>query len=111
MGNNKNNISKIKNKFIKYRCTESERESLSIRAKGAGISVSDLIRSSLKSAKITIKNTDDIRNLAAQINRIGSNLNQLARWANYCKTSAECEQVLIRLRAIESAMLEVLSRC
>ena len=44
-----------------------------------------------------------------QIARIGNNLNQIARWANTFKASAEAVEVIAHLIAIERALLALTS--
>lgn len=77
------------------------------KAAEAGMSVSELVRDHL--GAVSVVNRDDERTLVRQVARVGSNLNQLARWANTYKRSVEALTVLQALRSI-SADLSALRR-
>lgn len=46
--------------------------------------------------------------LLAGVGRVGSNLNQIARWANTYKSAAEATEILLALVAVEHAIEKVL---
>ena len=89
-------------KWIKVRVTESEKTVINEKAKAAGITVAQLIRESLCRVKTwTIKNKKTEKKRIREINRIGQNLNQIARWCNQYKSAGDAAQVLSYLVAIE----------
>lgn len=97
-----------KSVFIQIRATPKEKEAIKKMAEDAGTSVTELILQSSKrvrpwSPRDKKLEKEKIRELA----RIGTNLNQIARWCNTYKSGAETLQVLVHLRAIE----EELKRC
>lgn len=110
MAVSRRNRDEIKQKFIKIRCTEAEKKRLNDKATLARMSVSELVRVSVENSKLIIKDDDVVRNLTFSINRIGNNLNQLCRWCNSCKSSADLEILIIHLKNIEAATNEVLAR-
>ena len=52
----------------------------------------------------TVAHTDLERERTRELARIGSNLNQIARWANIHKENAEVVEVVAHLVAIERAL-------
>lgn len=75
-----------------------------------GKSISDLVREGLD---LKLKNRSPVRKrltraadpaLVAQVGKIGSNLNQLARWANTEKASADAVQILAELVRIRESV-------
>ena len=84
--------------FIKLRVTEQELADFRARAGEAGMTVSDLVRYRLTGYRVrqTDADKDRLRHLA----RIGSNINQLARWANSRKTAAPALEVVLWLERL-----------
>lgn len=75
-----------------------------------GKSISDLVREGLD---LKLKNRSPVRKrltraadpvLVAQVGKIGSNLNQLARWANTEKAGADAVQILAELVRIRESV-------
>ncbi|NJL70023.1 MAG: MobC family plasmid mobilization relaxosome protein, partial [Microcoleus sp. SM1_3_4] len=48
-----------------------------------------------------------IREQTRQISRIGNNLNQIAKWANTYKSTAEAIEIIEALRTIEKALTQL----
>ena len=70
-----------------------------------GLSLSDLVRRSVgRVSTWTVAHTDLERERTRELARIGSNLNQIARWANTHKENAEALEVAAHLVAIERAL-------
>ena len=76
----------------------------------SGKSISDLVREGLD---LKLTNRSPIRKrltraadpaLVAQVGKIGSNLNQLARWANTEKAGADAVQILAELVRIRESV-------
>lgn len=64
-----------------------------------GLSMSDYIRQTCLG--IRLRRTPEEKRRLRELARIGANLNQLAKWANTYKRSAEALEVLTALAAIE----------
>lgn len=98
-------------KWVHVKVTDDERAGWQAQAEAAGLTLADLIRQRLGDARPV--NRDPIRRrasrradpeLLAALGRIGSNLNQIARWANTHKSKAEAVQVLAALVSIEQIL-------
>lgn len=93
-------------KWVHVKATPDEHTTWTRLAAEAGLSLADLIRTRLspgadpiKPKKRAARRADPA--LVAEIGRIGSNLNQLARWANSYKSAADSVEMLAALTAIE----------
>ena len=84
--------------FIKVRVTESEFADFRARAGEAGMTVSDLVRHRLTGYRVRQSNAD--KNRLRHLARIGSNINQLARWANSRKAAAPALEVILWLKCL-----------
>ena len=76
-----------KTKDIHLRMNETEYEILLERATATNMTVSDFIRNALNSQNVIIKyeitaDVPDIKKLIGELGKIGSNLNQIARYFN-----------------------------
>ena len=98
-------------KWVHVKVTDDERAGWQAQAEAAGLTLADLIRQRLGEARPVGR--DPIRRrasrradpeLLAALGRIGSNLNQIARWANTYKGKAEAVQVLAALVGIEQIL-------
>jgi hypothetical protein len=101
----------LRPKWVHVMVSEQERTAWQAQAGAAGLTLADLIRKRLGDAKEVGR--EPIRRRAARradpallaaLGRIGSNLNQVARWANTYKDKAEAVQVLAALVAIEQLL-------
>ncbi len=81
--------------FIKVRVTKTEFADFRARASEAGMTVSDLVR--LRLTGYRVRQTDSEKDKLRHLARIGSNVNQLARWANSRKTAAPILEVVLWL--------------
>ena len=76
--------------------------SLAAKARSVGLSLSDLVRRSVGRVRTwTVAHAELERERTRELARIGSNLNQIARWANIHKEDAEVVEVVAHLVAIE----------
>lgn len=98
-------------KWVHVKVTDQERAGWQAQAEAAGLTLADLIRQRLGEARPVGR--DQVRRRAARradpellaaLGRIGSNLNQIARWANTYKGKAEAVQVLAALVSIEQIL-------
>ncbi len=81
--------------FIKVRVTEAEFADFRARASEAGMTVSDLVR--LRLTGYRVRQSDSDRDRLRHLARIGSNVNQLARWANSRKAAAPALEIVLWL--------------
>ena len=81
--------------FIKIRVTETELADFRARANEAGMTVSDLVRFRLTGYRVRQTGADKDR--LRHLSRIGSNINQLVRWANSRKAAAPALEVVLWL--------------
>lgn len=98
--------------FLKIRITPEEKAALKLLAKSRDMTLADYVRQRVGEAKEVgrePKKTGEFRRadpmLLANIGRVGSNLNQIARWANRYKSAAEAAGVITALVAIEQVLL------
>ncbi len=98
-----------KDTYIKIRLTKAEKEEWQEKAVRAGLSLSNLIRQSMnKTQTWTAPDRKLISEQTREISRLGNNLNQIAKWANTYKSTAEAIEIIECLREIEKK-LEVIS--
>lgn len=99
--------------IVKVRVSSDEKTLWETRATAQQMTLADLIRASMnidtvdrepKKKRLT-RQADPI--LLANIGRVGSNLNQLARWANTHKSAAEAAEIMLALVAIEKSLRHV----
>ena len=71
---------------VKFRCTEQEKKDLKRLAKSRGDSLSDLCRGSVFNDKVVLANPIELIKtldaIGAELNKSGSNINQIAKYAN-----------------------------
>ena len=107
-----------KTNHIGIRATNSEKLDWELIAHAEGLKVSQLARlllnnysnsgsSDLRSVSSKARQMRSRQDLIRQVARIGNNLNQIARWANTYKSTAEATQVIASLTRIESSLLEL----
>ncbi len=100
--NESTTASKKRTVWIKMRVTHEEKESIVAKADAQGQTVTDFIRQ--RALDYRLRQTHLEKELIREIARIGSNLNQLARWANAYKSRAEALDVLAVLVGIEKEL-------
>ena len=72
------------------------------KAAAAGVPLSDLLRQAMARTRTwTVAVAEVERERTRQVARIGSNLNQLARWANRHASAVEAVEVIANLVAFE----------
>ncbi len=91
--------------WVKIRSSDAERAEWHAKARSAGLSLSDLVRRSVGRVRTwTVAHTELERERTRELARIGSNLNQIARWANTYREAADALEVVAHLAAIERAL-------
>lgn len=89
---------------FKVRLSETELRVLRQKACEADMNASEFLRALL--LKSVVINRTDWRRRTFQLAKIGTNMNQLAHWANAHKEAAEAHQVVLALLRIERAVRE-----
>lgn len=84
---------------INIRLSDDHYLELRAKAQAAGMSMSELLRDHAE--KIAVVNRTDWRLRTYQLGRIGTNLNQIAHWANTYKTTTEAHHVVVALLRLE----------
>ena len=93
-------------KPIAVRLTDEEKLDWDLKAHAAGLSISELVRQAMSRVRIHHVGDRAVQiERTRQIAKIGNNLNQIARWVNRYKTSADTVEVVTHLIAIEQALL------
>ena len=93
-------------KPIAVRLTDEEKLDWDLKAHAAGLSISELVRQAMNRVRISHVGDRAVQiERTRQIAKIGNNLNQIARWVNRYKTTADTVEVVTHLVAIEKALL------
>ncbi len=102
----KNSSSKKENckktAWIKIRVAPNEKILLMEKASMLGLSLTDFIR--MRTLNYRVRQNPLTKEYLFQLVRIGSNLNQLAKWANVYKSNAETLEVVLTLTSIEQEL-------
>ena len=85
---------------VVIRVHPEERDLLKLNAGLHGISVSDYVRQTCLGLRL--RRTPEEKRRLRELARIGSNLNQIARWANTYKDSLEAVEVIAALTSLET---------
>jgi hypothetical protein len=86
-------------RYVNLRLTEEEYLRLTVKARVARMTKSELLRDHLGRVRITPRS--DRREVFLALARLGTNLNQLARWADRHKDAADALEVCLTLRHVE----------
>ena len=89
----------VRTTAVMVRMFPEERDLLRTSAIIHGMTMSDYIRQTCLG--IRLRRTPEEKRRLRELARIGSNINQLARWANTCKRAAEAVEVLTALASLE----------
>ena len=84
---------------VVIRVHPEERDLLKLNAGLHGMSVSDYVRQTCLGLRL--RRTPEEKRRLRELARIGSNLNQIARWANTYKESLEAVEVIAALTSLE----------
>jgi len=96
----------MKSKWMNVRMTPDEWAAVKKKADESGVVMSDFVRASVL-ARVGVasakenkkdyrkKNEKKCQKVAAQIARVGNNLNQVARWVNTYKSEADAARVIV----------------
>lgn len=101
-----------RDKLLTIKISSGERSAWQQQAAAVGLTLSDFVRNRMSSPIVCRAPRRQVAvadpALLAAIARAGNNLNQIARWSNTYKSSADAAQVLIALAAIERQLSEFL---
>jgi hypothetical protein len=93
---------------LELRCSADEKAAWQAKAASAGMSLSELVRHSLDKSRLPDKQRQkDLAALVREVAKIGNNLNQIARFANTYKSTADTAQIVAHLAAIERILEDV----
>jgi hypothetical protein len=92
-------------RFLKVRLSEAEATAINARALEAGMTVSDLVR--LRVLNFRLRQTGADRERLRRLASIGSNINQIARWANIHKSSGQALEVALWLNRLIQAIQDM----
>ena len=95
--------------LLKIRVSPEEREAVKATADEAGLTVSDYVR--MRLAHQRVRQTAAERDALMHLSRIGSNINQIARWANSHANQIEAIQILMRLDDIQADIRKITEPC
>ena len=91
--------------LLKIRVSPEERDAVRARADDAGLTVSDYIRMRLSHHRV--RQTAAERDTLTHLARIGSNINQIARWANTHANQIEALEIIMRLESLQSDVRKI----
>ncbi len=100
-------VKPVRSVAIVVRLLPEERDTLRLNAGVHGLNMSDYIRQTCLG--IRLRRTPEEKRRLRELARIGANLNQIAKWANTYKRSAEAFEVLTALASIERTINEWVS--
>ncbi len=93
---------------LTIRVSQTEKLAWKQKADLSGMTISNLIRQAIFRTKTwTVADKSLVKEQTRQIARIGNNLNQIARWANTYKSTAEAIEIIQALRHIEQALTQL----
>ena len=87
---------------VLVRVTEDELTSWRSKATAAGVPLSELVRRAMSRTRTWTAAAADVeRERTRQLARLGSNLNQIARWANRQQSASDAVAVIAHLVALD----------
>ena len=100
-----------KTHMISVRLTDAERRKLSQICAVSGLPVSAAIREMIGGVAIRQRPPQELHDLYVEINRIGNNINQIARKANAgFATKEDVRELKFLMRTIEAKMTELVKQ-
>ena len=100
-------VKPVRTASVVVRVFPEERDILRFNAGLHGMSMSEYVRQTCLG--IRLRKTPAEKRRLRELVRIGTNLNQLARWANTYKRAAEAVEILTALASIERRIAEFVS--
>jgi hypothetical protein len=102
LGRRKRKARVHRTRYVNLRLTEEEYLTLTAKARAARTTKSELLRDHLGRVRITPRS--DRREVFLALARLGSNLNQLARWADTHKNAADALEVCLALLHVQEEL-------
>jgi hypothetical protein len=85
--------------LIKVRCTDEEKQDIKKLASDYGMDVSSFIRGKIFEREVSLINAVEFLSMykegVHELKKIGNNINQLARYANYAEKSGQVSPALL----------------
>ncbi|MDL2259635.1 MobC family plasmid mobilization relaxosome protein [Deltaproteobacteria bacterium OttesenSCG-928-K17] len=91
--------------LLKIRVSGEEHDAIKTTAADAGLTVSDYVR--MRLAHQRVRQTAAERDTLTHLARIGSNINQIARWANTHANQIEALEILMRLDGLQADIRKI----
>jgi hypothetical protein len=93
---------------LEIKISDDDKKELLLKARSLDISMSELLRQGAKRANsFSLENRKLAIEKNRELNRIGNNLNQIARWVNSNKSKAETVSVIAHLISIQELIEEL----
>ena len=86
--------------LLKIRVSSEEHDAIKTTAADTGLTVSDYVR--MRLAHQRVRQTAAERDTLTHLVRIGSNINQIARWANTHANRIDALKILMRLDELQA---------
>lgn len=94
-----------KSEFLSVRMTKKERAHLDRLCRESGLTISNTVRACINGAEIRPRRPLEIKSLYTEINRIGTNINQIARSVNAgIATAEDAREAMFLLRKVYELM-------
>ena len=104
-------ITNNKDTFLSVRLKPEDKRKLDQLAEDSGLSASVIIRRLIHGTEIKPRRTEGLKELALAINRVGVNINQIARSANAgILTRNDVEELKLRQTKIEELLWKVVNQ-
>lgn len=93
---------------VAFRITAEELERVQAEAERAGVSVSEYCRAAALGQRVRVRSAPDLSAALVSLNRVGVNLNQIARGVNRGQgVSLDLDEVLAEVRAAVERLAEL----
>lgn len=101
---------RIRDKQLNIRLTDTEYEIVKDKAKYCGLNISDFIRKQITDGVVIKYESFDIKELANELNKIGVNINQIAKHINEKGGNFEREDMRILEEEFQKMQAEVYAK-
>jgi mobilization protein NikA len=118
-GRKRTEAGEAKGKFIAVRVTEGDRQRITDKAQESGLKIGGYLRAlalgsaGARAVKRPRVEREQLARLLGEIGKLGSNVNQLAKWSNTARSAAsvaELAQIRADIGAMREAVMKALDR-
>ncbi len=118
-GRKRTEAGEAKDEFIAVRVTGADRERIALRAQESGLKIGGYLRAlalgsaGARAVKRPRVEREQLARLLGEIGKLGSNVNQLAKWSNTQRSAAsaaELAQIRADIGAMRDAVMKALDR-